>query len=349
MTKDYYASLGVEKNATVDEINAAYRKLALQYHPDRNVDNKEESTEKFKEVAEAYEVLNNPDKRRQYDNPGMNRGMGGFGGGVRINPFDMFNSFFGQRQHRGIDLSLPIDLSFDESVVGVSKDVIVKIHERCNVCSGTGTKTWKPCILCGGSGRKVIQQSAFVVQVMCETCEGSGKLSDVKCEKCENGISGLKEETVAVKVPAGAFSGLRIKASGRGDEDNNGVRGDLYLEIRVSNHPLFIRHELDIICEVPVPYSIMVLGGNINVPTLQSTANVKIKSGSKDGTKLKLSGLGMRNVSNPDNVGDMYVVLKIDIPVFLSQEYEEQLVKITELEKQHVSPKIKEFEKYVKV
>ena len=272
MTKDYYASLGVEKKATADEINAAYRKLALQYHPDRNIDNQAESTEKFKEVAEAYEVLNNPDKRRQYDNPGMNGGMGNF----HSNPFDMFNSFFGQRQHHGVDLSLPVDLSFDEAITGVNKDITIKIHERCKVCSGTGTKSWKHCILCGGSGRKVI------------------KLPDVKCEKCENGISGLKEETVAVKVPAGAFSGLRIKVSGHGDEDNNGVRGDLYLEVQVPNHPLFIRQECDIICEVPVPYSLMVLGGSINVPTLQSTASVKIKAGSRDGTRLKLSRLGMR-------------------------------------------------------
>lgn len=346
--KDYYANLGVPKNATAEEINAAYRKLALQYHPDRNVDNQAEATERFKEVAEAYEVLNNPDKRQQYDNPGMG-GMNGMGGmGNFHNPFDMFNSFFGQRQHRGgIDLSLPIELSFNEAITGVDKNISVKIHERCNVCSGTGTKSWKPCILCGGSGRKVIQQAAFVVQVMCETCKGSGKLTDAKCEKCENGISGLREETVAVKVPAGAFSGLRIRVSGYGDEDNSGVRGDLYLEVQVPDHPLFVRQECDIICEVPVPYSLMVLGGSINVPTLQSTANVKIKSGSRDGTRLKLSGLGMRNVSNPSYVGDMYVVLKIDIPVFLSQEYEEHLVKMIEFEKQHVSPKIKEFEKYV--
>lgn len=345
--KDYYKILGIERDATKETIDAAYRKLALQWHPDRNPDNPKEATEKFKEVAEAYEVLGNPDKRRNYDNPST-RSFSNFGQGGFRSPVDIFNAFFGGgfARRQGIDVEMPIELTFEEAALGCIKDVTITIKERCDECNGTGATSWKPCIVCAGTGRQIVRQDPFVMQTICGTCRGAGRLVDSGCVKCrQQGISGTKQEAVSVKIPAGAFSGLRMKATGHGEMDENGHKGDLYLVLNIQKHPFFTRQDSDIICEVPVAYSTMVLGGDIEVPTLRGAATVKIKPGTQDGRRMRLPGLGVANINNPSDIGDMYVVLKIDVPTVVNKEYEDTLNKLADMERQYVSPKIKEFNK----
>lgn len=333
LKEDYYAILGVEKTATVEEISQAYRAAALKYHPDRN--KSPEAVEKFKAAAEAFEVLSNTEKRQQYDNPAASSPF--FGGFSPNSPFDIFNTFFGggfhARHQQGIDVEMVVELTFEEAGLGCVKDINFTTRDRCKDCGGTAVKTWKPCITCGGSGKRVLKQSPFVMQTMCGDCRGHGKVPDQRCS-CNSGYSGSHEEKLSVTIPAGAFTGLRMKVSGKGEADERGVRGNLFLVMQVHKHALFKRHECDIMYEALVPYSTMVLGGEIEIPTLNGIANVKIAAGTLDGKKMRLNGLGVPNIANPDFVGDMVVLLKVDIPTQLPPEYEKLIKKLTKWEKE---------------
>lgn len=325
--KDFYKILGVSKDATQEQIASAYRKLAIKYHPDHNSDSG--AVDKFKEAAEAFEILSDPDKKRQYDNPGPR----GYSFGSTPFGFDVFNHFFGrQAVSQGFDIEHYLDLTFEEAALGCNKDVAIKIEEPCSVCKGQGIGSWKTCDSCNGTGRKVVRQSPFVMQTICSICKGTGKISDGQCNSCSGkGTSGTREENITVKVPAGIFSGARLRVSGKGGINEHG-RGDLIIAINVKEHPFFNRDGCDIICELGVSFSSLVLGGSVSVPTLNGSVLLKIKPGVKDGSRMRLSGAGIVDISNPNRVGDMYVLLKVIVPDDPSEEYKKLVQQLKELE-----------------
>jgi molecular chaperone DnaJ len=327
--KDYYAILGVEKTATHEQINQAYRQAALKHHPDRNKE--PDAAAKFKEAAEAFEVLGNEEKRRQYDNPVSQMP---FNFASNHSPFDIFNTFFGggRRQRHGIDVERGLDLTFEEAALGCEKEIKLEIKDVCPHCKGSGASEWRSCDGCGGSGMQTIRQDPFVMQTNCRKCGGVGRFAAKACDKCTDGCSGTKEETLNVNIPPGAFTGMRMRVSGKGEADQDGYRGDMYIVSRVHKHPLFTRHGHDIIHEALVPFSKMVLGGTIEVPTLRGTATVKIKPGTAVGKKMRLSGQGVQDVSEPSYVGDMFVVLNVKVPTETSQAYQSAIEELAKVE-----------------
>lgn len=336
--KDYYKILEVDKNASHDEIASAYRKKARMYHPD--VNKEPNAAEKFKEVAEAFEVLGDADKKARYDNPVTHQQPFVFNN----SPFDIFNSIFGgggfggfghRTPQRGIDAEQKLDVSFEEAALGCSKDIKITIAEKCNDCQGTGVNTWLTCNACQGTGRKMVRQDPFMVQTTCSSCRGTGRIPDKKCQQCKDGVSEYRDEIITINIPPGAFSGLKMKVAGKGEVDENGYRGNLYLVLIVAEHPLFLRNDCDILCEVAVPFSTLVLGGEITVPTLRGEAKVKIKAGTQDGKRIRLSKMGVQQLNRPENIGNMYVLLKVAIPTKISKEYKKLIEKLTQYEKEH--------------
>lgn len=331
MNKDYYAVLGVERNATENEISEAYRGLALKYHPDRNPD--KDAVNKFKEAAEAFEVLSNSQKKAMFDQYGRVDGptrLQGFGGNVQ----SIFETFFNQRRKPGVDTMVGVSLKFKEAALGCKKEIVVQLKNVCTDCKGTGVDSWQTCSGCGGSGKRTVRQDPFVMQTMCVACQGFGKIATKICGTCSgNGSVGIKEETLVIDVPPGAFSGLRLRILGKGELDAQGERGDLYAVFMVEEHEMFVRNGCDILCEISVSYAQLVLGSEVTVPTLQGHAALKINPGTQIGTKLKLSGMGVCNISQPHIVGDMIVLLKVDVPVDIDDKHRELIEALLELDK----------------
>lgn len=338
--RDYYEVLGVSKTATDAEIKSAFRKLAKKYHPD--VNKEPDAAEKFKEAQEAYAVLSDEGKRRQYDQYGhaafdqMNGGAGFdfsdfdfgdifdgiFGGGFSNFGFGGRRSS-GSRARRGNDKLMRINLTFEEAVFGCKKTINVDINEKCNECDGKGGKGEKKCSTCHGTGTVTSEQrtilGSFMTRSTCPNCGGSGVTYDTTCSKCRGKGSIRKNTEIEVKIPAGVDTGNQLRLSGKGDAgENGGSNGDLYLEFQVKDHPLFIRDENDIYLELPITIADAALGCKKDVPTLYGSVKLVIPAGSQSGDKHRIKGKGVEDLHSGSK-GNMYVVLKVVIPTKLDR------------------------------
>lgn len=341
--KDYYEILGVSKNATDAEIKSAFRKLAKKYHPD--VSKEPDAAEKFKEIGEAYSVLSDENKRRQYDQFGhaafSNGGSGGYGNygfsGFDFSDIDLediignmfgghFTSGFGgsRRKQKGRDSIIRVDLSFDEAVYGCSKTINLTLNEKCSDCDGLGGHGKKTCDKCHGTGTITKDQQtlfgSFMTRTTCDKCGGSGEIFEETCHTCRGTGRNRKNKDIEVTVPAGVDTGTQLRISGKGEAGiNGGPNGDIYLEFKVSKHPIFQREEDDIYLEMPITITDAVLGCKKEVPTLYGNVKVTIPAGSETLDKLRIKGKG---VADPNNgrKGDMYLILKVITPKKLSRD-----------------------------
>ena len=336
--RDYYEVLGVDKNASEAEIKSAFRKLAKKYHPD--VSKEPDAAEKFKEAQEAYAVLSDANKRRQYDQFGHSAfdQMGGAGAsGFDFSDFDfsdifgdIFGSGFGfggrssNRSRRGNDTLVRIDLTFEEAVFGCKKDVKIDTMVECDSCNGKGGHGEKTCQTCHGSGQVTSEQrtifGSFATRSTCQTCHGKGVTYDTKCSKCHGEGRIRENKTVEVKIPAGVDTGNKLRLNGKGEAGvNGGPNGDLYLEIKVKSHPLFERDENDVYLTLPITITEAVLGCKKDVPTLNGTVKLSIPAGSKTNDKHRLKGKGIADPQT-GRKGDMYVIIDIHIPKKISRD-----------------------------
>lgn len=363
--RDYYEVLGVSKSATLEEIKKAYRKKALQYHPDKNPGNKE-SEEKFKEATEAYSVLSDAENRKKYDQFGhgaFQQGAGGFNGFEGFGDFagfedvfgDIFSSFFGgaaggsSRQSRargGRDLKYDLEISFEEAVFGTEKEIRVPRRVACDACSGSGASPGsKPetCKHCSGTGQMRIQQGFFTLSRTCSICHGSGQFVTNPCTRCN--ASGLKtvESKINVKVPAGIDHGQKLKLRGEGEVGQmGGPAGDLYVQIGIKPHKFFQRQDTELICEMPISYTMAVLGAEIDVPTLDGKVRMKIPAGTPSGKVFRLRDKGVPVVGSSQR-GDQHVRVYLDVPKKVSAEKKALLEKLRELEAKDPSADVKGF------
>lgn len=345
--RDYYEVLGVSKSATEEEIKKAYRKKAIQYHPDKNPGDKE-AEEKFKEAAEAYEVLSNADKRARYDqfgHAGMSGAGGGFSGGgmsmedIFANFGDLFGGHFGDifgggfgggstssRVRRGSDLRVRIKLNLKEIANGTEKKIKVKKHVSCSHCNGSGAEgnSYSSCSRCKGTGRITRVQSSIFGQMqtqsVCPDCEGTGRIITKKCSHCNGNGVVVAEEVIDVKIPAGVMDGMCLTMEGKGNAARNGsVPGNLLIVVEEEAHPDLIRDENDLIYNLLLPISTVVIGGTVEVPTVDSKVKVKIDPGTQPGKILRLKGKGLPSVNSYGN-GDLLVNIGVYIPEKLSKE-----------------------------
>ena len=342
--RDYYEVLGVSKGASDDELKKAYRKLAKKYHPDLNPNNKEAET-RFKEVNEAYEVLSDSQKRARYDKFGHaandpNSGFGGFGGQGGFDGFDfgdIFESFFGggfgQRNQRanngprrGNDLKYILDVTFLEAAFGVEKEISIQRMETCDVCHGTGGKQGeKPvtCKNCNGKGQINYKQSTpfgqFITTKTCEVCRGQGTVVLHPCTKCSGRGHIKQNRKIKINIPAGIDNGQSISIRGEGEAgQRGGVPGDLYVSIRIKEHPIFKRRDNNVYCEMPITFIQATLGAEIEVPTIDGRVKYSIPEGTQTGTMFRLKGKGIKTLRGGGR-GDQYVTVKVEIPKRLKE------------------------------
>lgn len=383
--RDYYIVLEVTKEASADEIKKAYRKKAIQYHPDKNPGDKV-AEEKFKEAAEAYEVLSNPDKRARYDQFGHAgvsgaAGNGGpFGGGFGDNMsmddiFSMFGDIFGgrgggggfggfggyggggqqQRRYRGSDLRVKVKLTLKEISTGVEKKFKLKKYVACNHCQGTGAEGnggAETCQTCKGSGSVIRNQQTILgtmqTRTTCPTCSGEGKIIKNKCKECGGDGIVYGEEVVSVNIPAGVAEGMQLSMGGKGNAGkHNGVPGDLLILVEEEQHPDLIRDENDLIYNLLLSFPMAALGGAVEIPTIDSRVKVKIDAGTQPGKVLRLRGKGLPNV-NGYGTGDLLVNVSIYVPETLNKEEKSILEKLESAEnfKPNTSVKEKIFKKF---
>ncbi len=354
---DYYETLGVNKNSTPDEIKKSYRKLAMQYHPDRNPDNKEAET-KFKEINEAYEVLKDEQKRAAYDRYGhqaFTSGMGGAGAGA--NPFngfdftgagfadvfsDIFSEFTGQGRTRsrsyatrGEDIRYDLVLSLEEAFTGVEKEITINTSKKCESCNGHGTADGKEpqtCPTCNGSGKIRTQQGGFFVfETTCPQCRGAGRIVIEKCKKCRGTGKERIEKSLKIKIPAGIEHGTRMRVSKEGEiGKNGGPNGDLYVFISIKEHETYERDGADLYIKTPISMVKAALGGEFNITGIDGQKiTVEIKPGTQPNDKIRLKNKGMRYM-NSDRRGDLFVLFDVVIPQKLTPEQKECLKRFEE-------------------
>jgi molecular chaperone DnaJ len=358
MAKDYYAVLGVHRNATDAELKRAFRRLALEYHPDKNPDKAAE--EKFKEINEAYEVLSDPQKRAYYDQYGVapgaqgsGPGFGGFGAGMGMGDIfgDIFEEFFGGGRGRarpaaGDDLRYNLKISFEDAAFGTTAKIRVPRWERCPECDGTGAKSKdavKVCPNCHGAGQVRIQQGFFSISRTCSRCGGEGRTITDPCTLCKGKKRVERERTLAVKIPAGVETGNSIRLSGEGElGTSGGPPGDLYVFLTVDEHSLFKREGQDIICEVPISFVQAALGTEIDVPTIAGKQKLKIHAGSQPGQIFRLKGKGFPNLRGSGS-GDQLCKIIVEVPTKLSAKQKELLQEFERLSGDGSTPLVKGF------
>jgi len=342
MSKDYYATLGVEKGASKEEIKKAYKKLAKKYHPDLNKDNPQ-AEQKFKEVSEAASVLGDDQKRQQYDqfgseaNPFGGQGSQGFGGAGFEDIFgDIFGGFGGggrrRKPTRGNDLQYELSITLEEAYGGTEKTITIPKYDTCDKCSGSGAENDSDidtCATCHGQGAVNRQTrtpfGVFNMQSTCPTCRGEGKTINNPCIHCHG--SGRKEVTkkIKVKIPKGVHTGSQLRVQSEGEAGEHGVPpGDLYVFIHVQDHDVFTRKNDDIILKHPIPFSMAALGGEIDVPTLDGKATLKVPSGTTAGTILRMKGRGIPHLGRSSS-GDLHVVIDIQVPKKVSKKARKML------------------------
>lgn len=371
--RDYYEILGVQKNASADEIKSAYRKLALKHHPDRNPSTKKESEEKFKEISESYAVLSDPQKRAQYDQFGHSGidsrytsedifrgadfssvfedlGMGGidleellggvFGGGI----FGGRRSSGGRR--RGSDLQFDLEVSFDEAASGAAKDFVIPRHEVCPSCKGEGTapgSTRQRCPKCGGAGQISSSQGFMIFSRSCDKCGGEGSIIAKPCPKCRGGGRIVVDRKITVKIPAGIENGMRLRVAGEGEVGmRGGQRGDLYVLIYIRPHEIFERHGSDILCEVPISMVDAALGTEVEVPTLDGKVRMKIPSGTQSGKIFRLRDKGIKDIHTGVR-GDEHVRVVVETPTAVNDAQRRILQEFARASGEETFPKAASF------
>ena len=351
--RDYYEVLGVSKSATDDELKRAFRKLAKQYHPDANPDNKEEAEKKFKEINEAYETLSDPQKRKMYDQFGPD-GPSGFGGGnaggyysAGFDGFsdfgdlgDIFSSFFGggfggkssRRNNngpvQGADIKSVIEITFEESFLGAEKEIVITRDETCTTCGGNGAKPGTvidKCTTCNGTGQIRQIQNTILGQMQttrtCGTCNGTGQVIKQPCDVCKGRGKIRKQAKIKIKIPAGIDDGQTIVLRGEGESGaRGGAKGDLYINIRVKKHSIYTRNGSDVFCNVPITYTQAALGADIEIPMVDGTKEkYRIPEGTQTGTKFTIRGKGFKNV-NMSSQGNFVFSVQIQVPKYLTKE-----------------------------
>ena len=358
--RDYYEVLGVSKSADATEIKKAYRKLALKYHPDKNPGDKE-AEEKFKEAAEAYDVLSNEEKRRRYDQFGHagvgGAGQGGFGGGMSMDDIfsqfgDIFGSFGGfsgfggfgggrsaRRVNRGTNLRVKVKMNLQEIATGIEKKIKVKKYVACQHCNGTGAKdgkSYSTCSTCKGSGQVTRVQNTILGAMQttstCPTCEGEGKIINEKCTFCNGEGVLMSEEVISINIPAGVGEGMQLSLSGKGNAARRGgVNGDLIVLIEEEEHPELVRDGNDLLYNVFIGYPEAVLGETVEIPTIEGKVKVKIEAGTQPGNILRLRGKGLPDV-NGYGKGDLLAKVNVWIPKNLSKDEKKLVEKMKEAE-----------------
>ena len=362
--RDYYEVLGVQKNATDEELKKAYRQLAKKYHPDANPNNKEEAEKKFKEVNEAYEVLSDKQKRSMYDQFGHSgpngyssdfsgfsgfdgfSGFGGGNGGFDVDLGDIFSSFFGgstrsQRQNgpvRGRDLRVRIEIAFEEAAFGITKEITINRDEQCDTCHGSGCKpgtTTETCKVCNGSGQvKSVQNTilgSFSSVRTCEHCGGSGKIISNPCVDCKGRGTVRKQRKIKVNIPAGIDNGQIISLRGEGEPGlRGGGPGDLYITVSVKPHSVFTRKGDSLFCNVHISFAQAALGAIIDVPTLSGVEQYDLAEGTQTGSIFTLKGKGIKNI-NGRGTGDLYFTVIVDVPKKLNSEQRDLLKRFAEI------------------
>ena len=356
--RDYYEILGVPRGTGPDELKKAYRKLAVQFHPDKNPGDKK-AEERFKELSEAYEVLSDPQKRQMFDqfghaagagNPGGGGGGFDFQGGASINDIfgDIFGDLFGgaagggQRSRGGKrraggrpgdDLQTSIDLTFEEAAFGAEKVIAVPKTVRCETCEGSGARAGthaETCKQCNGRGEMSFQQGFFAITRPCTSCSGTGQTIASPCPQCSGSGQSRKRSQIAVKIPAGVDSGQRLKLTGEGEAgERGGPSGDLYVLIQILPHDFFTRDESDVICDVPITFAHAALGAEIEVPTLEGKVKLKIPAGTQSHKILRLKGKGLARLGSYGR-GDQLVKVIVEVPTQLTAKQRDLLKNFSE-------------------
>lgn len=354
--RDFYEVLGISRDASTDDIKKAYRKLALQFHPDKNPDDKA-SEEKFKEASNAYQVLSDPDSRAKYDRFGHAAfSSGGFEGFSDFSGFaeeifgDIFGAFFGtggsSRRRAGRDLRYNLEITLEEAAFGVDKEITIPKSILCEPCSGSGARAGtsaESCKHCNGRGSIGIQQGFFSITRPCPVCNGQGTVIRDPCPSCGGSGQAIKNQKLTVKVPAGIDHGQRLKIRGEGEPaQHGGPAGDLYVEIAITPHKLFKRRGADLICEVPVTYAQAVLGAEVDVPTLAGPIAMKIAPGTESGKIYRLRGKGIVDVHSGAK-GDQHVRVYVYVPKTISDAERKLLEELSTIEGKPVANEARSF------
>lgn len=364
--RDYYEVLGVSRNADEAELKKAYRKLAKQYHPDMNPDNKEAEA-KFKEINEAYAVLSDPQKRQQYDrfgHSGLNgngfEGFSGFGG-FDFGFEDIFDTFFGgspfgrstrrrSGPQRGADLKYSLEISFNEAAFGTTKEINISRMQLCQVCNGSGAKPGtspETCRHCNGAGQiRQVQNTPFGQMVnmrVCEVCRGEGTVISNPCDECHGNGRVRKTSRISINVPAGIDNGQTISLRGEGEPGmKGGPPGDLYVSIRVKPHPIFKRDGYNVICEIPITFTQAALGAELEIPTIEGTMKYNIPEGTQTGTVFRLKNKGIKHLRS-NAKGDQLLKVSVEVPTKLSAKQKELLKEFAEISGDEVFQQRKSF------
>jgi len=346
--RDYYEVLGIGRNASDEEVKRAYRKLAVKFHPDKNPDDPH-AEEKFKELGEAYDVLMDPEKRAAYDRFGhaaFAPGGIGFGGGFH-DPFDIFREVFGggfgggifetffggagtrtEDRHRGSDLRYDMEITLEEAAFGVQKEIEIEKLGICDKCDGTGAEPGSravTCPTCRGRGQVISSRGFFQVSQTCPRCRGAGEIIEKPCPQCRGEGRVEKRSRVTLKIPAGIREGSRLRSSSNGEAGiRGGPPGDLYVVIHIKEHKVFQRDGDSLYCEVPIPFSVAALGGEVDIQTLDGKAHLKVPAGTQSGQMFKLRGKGISNIDGRSR-GDLLARLIVEVPSRLNAEQRRKL------------------------
>lgn len=370
--RDYYEVLEVQRTATAEELKKAYRKLAIKYHPDKNQGNKE-AEERFKELGEAYEILSDEQKRALYDQHGhaafdrrAGGGAGGFrgGGGGFHDPNDIFRQAFGNADlgnifeqmfgmggggesedptgpGRGSDLRYNLEITLEEAVQGVDKEITLTKPAVCTSCHGSGAEKGSKrirCIQCAGRGRVLMSRGIFSIQQTCPRCEGAGEIIEHPCKTCKGDGRTNQTSTISLRIPPGVDHGTRLRSTGNGEAgQRGGTAGDLYVVLHVAEHGVFKRDGDDLLCEVPIAFSQAALGAEVEVPTMGGKASIRIPAGTQHGTMFRLKGRGVKNIQGY-GTGDLLVRVAVEIPSRLNSEQKKALEAFARLCDEDVHP-----------
>jgi molecular chaperone DnaJ len=360
--RDYYEILEVTREEVADGIKKSYRRLAIKYHPDKNPNDKT-AEEKFKELSEAYEILSNPEKRSAYDqyghaafDPRARARSGGNAGGGFHDPFDIFrevfggagggggsifeNLFGGQQQadpsqpQRGDDLRYDLEITLEEAALGCEKEISVTKLDKCETCSGSGAEAGsklKTCATCGGRGQVLTSRGIFSIAQTCPHCKGAGRLMEKPCKTCHGDGKHQRTSKIKLKIPAGVEGGSRLRSSGNGEAGfRGGPSGDLYVVLFVKHHEIFKRDGDDLICEVPISFVQAALGSEIEVPTLEGRATIKVPAGTQPATIFRVKGKGVKNLHGYGH-GDLHVRVQVEIPTHLDSAQKAKLQEFSAL------------------